>query len=61
MEGVNEEADDCVPPDNELSPIAEKTELMAEIIPIKNMKINPIPHSTTANILPRYIEKLGRK
>ena len=47
-------------PYNELLPIDEKAELIAEMIPIKNVKISPIPHSTTANMLPRYIEKFGK-
>lgn len=36
------------------------TELNADRIPIKNVNINPIPHETTAKILPKYIEKFGR-
>ena len=35
-------------PYNELLPIDEKAELKRDNIPIKNEKINPIPHSTTA-------------
>ena len=57
MEGVY---DGAVLPYNELLPIDEKAELIAERIPIKNVKISPIPHSTTANMLPRYIEKFGK-
>ena len=41
-------------------PKDEKSELKADIIPIKNVNIKPIPHKTTAKILPRYIEKFGK-
>ena len=41
-------------------PNDEKAELTADNIPIKNVNINPIPHRTTANIVPRYIKKFGK-
>ena len=41
-------------------PKEEKTEFKADNIPIKNVNIKPIPHKTTAKILPRYKEKFGR-
>ena len=41
-------------------PKEEKSELKADNIPIKNVNIRPIPHKTTAKMLPRYKEKFGR-
>lgn len=38
----------------------EKAEEILVNIPIKKAKIKPKPHSTTANMLPKYIEKFGK-
>ena len=41
-------------------PRDEKAELILAKIPIKKVNIKPIPHNTTANMLPRYIKKFGK-